>query len=460
MAGKLWGGRFRGGTDPRFERFSASFRWDARLVPHDLAIDAAHVRALRRCRVLTAADAARLLRALRRLRGDWTRGRLRLDPAAEDVHSAIQQALEALAGAAAGKLHAGRSRNDLVAQSARLYCKEHAETLIRLIGRVQAAIVRKADRVRGVLVPGMTHLQNAQVLSQAHVFLAYAEMLERSKRQLEPALRFADVCVLGSGALAGSTHALDQRLLASELGLSRVTGNSYDVSGDRDFVLSLLLALSFLGVQLSRIAEDLLIAQTKPFALLEIGSAFCTGSSMMPQKKNADFLELLRGLAGPLAGEAVSMLVTLKGLPTSYNRDLQWDKRALFEAVETAEQALEILERAFATVRVDASRARQLVADDSLYATDLADTLVKRGVPFKTAHEQVGRLVRFAEDNRVPLSKLGLDVFRHFAPALDGGVYGLFEASHSVRMKRTAGSTHPRRLAAELARWKRVLRIR
>ncbi len=455
MTTKLWGGRFKKKIDAQFEDFSASFRWDVRLLPYDLSIDTAHTHSLRRCGVLNASEEKKLLSALARLKSEYEKGALRLDPGSEDVHTAVQTKLTQFAGSVAEKIHTGRSRNDLVAQSSRLYVKEHSKKLGLLIGRFQKAIVKKAKQTQKVFVPGMTHLQNAQVLSQAHVFLAYVEMLERSKRRLELVTELADVCVLGSGALAGTTFRLDQSRMAKELGLSRIVNNSYDVSGDRDFLLNLLSSLSFLGIHLSRIAEDLMIGQTKGVALMDIDETFCTGSSMMPQKKNADFLELVRGMAGVLAGNLTGFLMTLKGLPTSYNRDLQWDKKFLFDSVENVEISLEIFARLFSSLNISETRARELVEDETLYATDLADYLVGKGMVFKKAHEAVGSIISFAEENNVKLSKIGLDIVRRFAPQADGGYYDLFNAEHSVRQKAVQGSTHPDEVARQIKAWEK-----
>jgi len=456
---KLWGGRFKKKTDPHFEKFSASLVWDARLAPYDLKIDAAHVGALKRCGVLRAREAARLLSAIARLEKKYRDGSLlSRQKQAEDVHSAIQAELASIAGPLADKLHTARSRNDLVSQSSRLYCKEHAAERVRWITALQKAIVGKAEVFQDVLVPGMTHLQNAQALSQAHIFLSYVEMLERNKQQFALAADFADVCVLGSGALAGVTFRLDQEYLRRRLGLARVTRNSYDVSGDRDFILQFLAAASFLGVTLSRIAEDFMIGQTKGFSLIDIDEAFCTGSSIMPQKKNADFIELARGASGILAGNLAGFLVTLKGLPSSYNRDLQWDKRPLFESSRLTGDLLGIFQGVFATLGLNRARAASLVADDSLYATDLADYLVGKGTPFKRAHDQVGRAVAFSEVKRVPLSRIGLDILKEFMPLADGGIYGIFDARHSVGMKKTRGSTHPAEVARQLRFWKNSLK--
>lgn len=455
---KLWGGRFQKKTDSQFERFSGSFKWDKRLLSYDLKIDAAHVRALARCGVLTSGESKRLLGALTSLERKYNAGSLRPKGEPEDVHSFIQEELSRIAGDLANKIHAGRSRNDLVSQSSRLYCKDCSVGIASLITDVQKALVTKADSVQSVLLPGMTHMQNAQVLSAAHIFLAYAEMLGRVKSLFLVAYDFSDVCVLGSGALAGTTFALDQKKIAKDLGLSRVTNNSYDVSGDRDFVLAFLSASQALGVALSRMAEDWMLWQTKGFSLVDIDQAFCTGSSMMPQKKNADFVELLRGSAGIFSGNLQAFVVTLKGLPTSYNRDLQWDKRVLFDSAENAADLLEMTARVVKSLTLSKRAAAGLLDDESLYATDLADYLVQKGTPFKEAHHQVGQIVSFAESKNLKISQIGLDLIKKFAPKAGGDVYDLFDASHSVRMKKTQGSTHPAMIRRQIARWQKELR--
>lgn len=452
---KLWGGRFKKKTDPAFERFSASLKWDRLLLPYELLIDAAHISALKKCGVLSAGEAQKLLAAIRVLQKKFAEGSLKPDPRAEDVHSAVQAELFRRVGGLADKLHTARSRNDLVSQSSRLFCKDYAQRMHQIISRLQRIIVHKAEEYQDLLLPGMTHLQNAQVVSLGHIFLAYAEMLERAKARFILTRDASDVCVLGSGALAGVTFDLDQKLIAKQLGLSRVTANSYDVAGDRDYLLNFLSACTVLGTHLSRFSEDLMIGQMRGYALVEMDESYCTGSSMMPQKKNADFAELARSSVGVFAGNLTGFLLTLKGLPTSYNRDLQWDKHYLFDSAEVCEDLLEIFIGLFGTLRMNRRRAKELLSDEMLYATDLADLLVKKGVPFKTAHEQTGRLVHFSETAGKPLSKIGLDLLRNFAPKLDGSVYDLFSAEHSIRLKKTIGSTHPARVSAEIRSWKK-----
>ncbi len=455
---KMWGGRFKKKIDPEFEKFSESYQWDKRLLPHDLEIDAAHVKALKKCGVLSAAEALKLQSAIRAMQNAYKKGDLKISSTEEDVHTAIHLALKEKVGAVADKLHTARSRNDLVAQSSRLYCVKHTTTILGLLRQLQLEITLKAEKCADILVPGMTHLQNAQVVSQAHILMAYVEMLERAVGRFEGARIFCDTCVLGSGALAGVTFKLDQQMIARELGLSSVTRNSYDVSGDRDYLLNVLSSIYFTGIQLSRIAEDIMIGQTHGFAYVDVDQAFCTGSSMMPQKKNADFIELLRGACGVFASNFTGFASTLKALPTSYNRDLQWDKKYLFDSVETMESVLNMLAKVFKTIEYRRARAQEMVKDESLYATDYADYLVTKGVPFKEAHDQVGSIVHFAEEIKKPLSKIGLDLLKKMAPKTEGDVYDLFDAKHSVRMKRTQGSTHPSEVAKQISFWKKKLR--
>ncbi len=458
MSQKLWGGRFRKKTDPDFEKFSASFRWDKRLCVYDLRIDAAHAKALRKCGVLSAGEAKRLLSAVASLEKRAMAGTLTLDASSEDVHSAIQSELKKLAGSAADKIHTGRSRNDLVSQSSRLYTKNHLNRISGLLLSLQKELVTLAQKHQKTLLPGMTHLQPAQILSQAHIFLSYIEMFERDRLLAGGAAKLADVCVLGSGALAGTTYKLDQNFIARELGLSDVTRNSYDVSGDRDFVAAALYVTLSIGTHLSRIAKDFMIGQTRGFMIIDMDQAFCTGSSMMPQKKNADFAELARGASGVFAANFTGLQTTLKGLPTSYNRDLQWDKKYLFDSIETCEEILVIFTRLVKSLRIHQASAEWFLEDESLYATDLADYLVNRGVPFKAAHEQVGQIVSFAEENGVQISRIGLDLLRRFSPKIDADVYDLFTPEHSVKMKKTTGSTHPAEIAKQIRFWTNKLK--
>ncbi|HTL70874.1 MAG TPA: argininosuccinate lyase [Candidatus Eisenbacteria bacterium] len=443
---KLWGGRFKKRADPQFERFSRSLQWDSHLLPYELRIDLAHVRALKGARVLTAKEAGRLSSALRSLERGYKTGRLKLDRNAEDVHSAVHSAVAKIAGPLAEKLHTGRSRNELVCQGMRLYCLDHARRIAASLSAIQREWLRLADRNQDVRIAGRTHWEKAQPVVLSHVFLAYVEMLERSKRAVVFAGESADVCVLGSGALAGSTFALDQKRMARELGLRRIVSNSYDAVGDRGFIFALLGALQMLGIQLSRIAEQIMLEKLAPDTAYEIGREFCTGSSMMPQKVNADMLELTRGASAVFAANFAGLSTLMKGTAMSYNRDYQWDKKFLVDSVDTVEELLEVFRRTVSTISVDRRAAARQVSDPFLYATDVADLMVRKGRPFAEAHALVGRYVTESESTGAPLSDLMKDA------------RGSFDADRSVRMKKTIGSTHPDRIKAALSDWKKRLR--
>ncbi len=445
----MWGGRFKKSIDPKFERFSRSLEWDRHLLPYELRIDRAHVQALRGAGVLSARESARLLSALKTLERGFASGRMKLDPRAEDVHSAVHTAVAKIAGNLAEKLHTGRSRNELVCQGMRLYCLNHAGRIVSLLSDIQREWLRLAERSQKVCIAGRTHWEKAQVVSLAHVFLAYVEMLDRSKNAVAMAAEAADVCVLGSGALAGSTFPLNQKRMARELGLKRIVSNSYDAVGDRGFIFALLAALQMLGIQLSRIAEQMMLEKLAPNTAYETGREFCTGSSMMPQKANADMLELTRGASAVFTANFTGISTLMKGTAMSYNRDYQWDKKFLVDSAALAEELLDVFRGMVRTIRVDASAAaRQIDPKESsfLYATDLADAMVRDGKTFAQAHGHVGRFVAEAESKGISLSELAPETKK------------FYNGEHSVRLKKTAGSTHPAQIAKQIRFWKNKLR--
>lgn len=453
----MWGARFRGKTNAAFEYFSSSVSEDYKLAGWDIRASEAHCRALVRAKVLKPAAAAKILRALGAIHKDLAR----FEPAFrarkyEDIHSFLEGELVRRAGPEARRIHAGRSRNDQVNQATRLYCKEAAQNLTRLLTRLQSAILAQARRHGDLVVAGYTHLQKAQPILLAHQFLAYLEALERSKERLGGALERIDVLTLGSGALAGTSLAIDRERMRKELGLGRVSGNSLDAVGSRDFAAELLFVIALLGTDLSRIAEDFLIWQMDEHGWYETPESLSTGSSMMPQKRNPDFLELARGAAAVFAGNAATLLGLLKGLPGSYNRDLQWDKRPLFESVESVTQIVFLFRVFFDELRVNRARAAASAADGFLGATDIAELLVRKGVAFREAHERVGAFVRacqergtgFAEAPRglaVKCLGVGPEALR---PVLGTGAVGL---------KKIQGGTAPGEVKRRIAHWERRL---
>jgi argininosuccinate lyase len=458
MAKKLWGGRFSKRTDPLVERYTSSIRFDYRLARYDVEGSIAHAAMLGRCRIIAPRDSRALVRGLTRILRAIDTGQWKVDTKAEDIHSQIQQWLERLVGPVARKLHTARSRNDQVALDLRLYCRDAVRYLGAAVRDVQRALVALAGSNRTVVIPGYTHLQQAQPVLVAHHLLAYVEMLDRDVQRMQDALRRIDVLPLGAGALAGTSLPIDRAFVAKQLKFPRVAGNSMDAVSDRDFAVELVGVLAGLGVHLSRLAEDLILWNSTEFGVLALDDAHATGSSLMPQKKNPDVLELIRGQAGLVIGQLTAFLTMMKGLPLSYNRDLQWDKYHVFGAVDASLQALETLTVLLRGARINARRARELVQDDRLCATDLAEYLVRQGVAFADAHTAVGQAIAYAGRSGTRLRSLSAAEWRRFSPKFGPGVAGLLDPQKSVARKRSSGSTNPAQVAAALKRWRSALR--
>ena len=450
---KLWGGRFTGRRDPRFEKFSESFSLDQRLVFYDLRVNFAYVMELGRVGVLKPVETRRLTRGLEAIRRSvkgnpgWARGQ-----SSEDVHTWVEAQLERRVGPLAGKLRTGRSRNDLVATEARLFVKDATRDLAQALADMMEALLGQAQRHGRVVMPGYTHLQPAQPILFAHYALAYFQMFERDAGRLENCRERADELPMGAGALAGAAYRLDRKRLARALGFARAAANSLDVTSDRDFVAELLFACSLVMLHLSRWAEDLIIYSSPGFGFVELADAYATGSSLMPQKKNPDSLELIRGKAATVLGKLTGMLALLKGLPLAYDRDLQEDKGALFSVVDTTREALAIASRGAATLRIHQERMRAATAQGFLTATDLADQLVRRGVPFAQAHEQVGRLVRYCADHRQTFADLSAAEAKRFIPSWDSQLHRVaVSPEDSVTRRNVVGGTAPRQVARQIA---------
>ncbi|GAB6875343.1 argininosuccinate lyase [Thermaerobacter litoralis] len=390
---KPWGGRFTTATHRAVEAFTASIDVDRRLVEVDIRASQAHARMLGACGVLAPQEARALVEGLEEVRRRLASGEFVLDPALEDVHMNVEHLLGRVVGPLAGKLHTGRSRNDQVATDMHLYMKEALGRLIAAVRDLQRALVDKAEAHLDVIMPGYTHLQRAQPVLFAHHLLAYFWMLERDAGRLADARRRTDWCPLGAAALAGTGFPLDRAMVARELGFGRVYPNSMDAVSDRDYLLEFLAAGSILAMHLSRLCEELVLWSSEEFGFVELDDAYCTGSSIMPQKKNPDVAELVRGKTGRVYGALFGLLTVLKGLPLTYNRDLQEDKPGVFDALDTLEAALPLCAGMIRTMRVRADRMAAALERDFSAATDLADYLVDRGVPFREAHRIVGELV-------------------------------------------------------------------
>jgi argininosuccinate lyase len=456
----LWGGRFKKGMHPALKDFSYSLAYDRELLAAEIEVNRAYAKMLARVGLMTRAEAAKVVNGLSSIEKKWTPGKLvPLVKDYEDIHSFIQNELEKKAGEAAKKIHTGRSRNDLVVTSTRVYLKKKIACACAGIAEVQRALVFLALKAREIIVPGMTHLRKAQPVLLAHHLLAYTEMLAEDSQRLGDAMKRVDVLGLGSAALAGSALPLDQKFLARELGFKAITANSMAATSDRAFLTEVLAALSILWMHLSRLAEDFVLWNSEPFGLIELDDRFATGSSLMPQKKNPDVFELLRGRAGIVFGHLIALLTVQKGLPLCYQRDLQEDKPGVFDAFRKTCLAFELLPPALRSIRFKPEAAARMLLDDTLYATDILEYLVRKKICFRDAHKTVGMIVAYALESGKTLGGLRLEEYRKFSPRFERDVYGLFRAQTSVKAKKTIGSTRPALVKAEILGWKRRLKM-
>ena len=448
---KTWGGRFSQGTDAAAERFTASLAFDRRLWPQDVAGSIAWARALARARLLTDAERDAIVKGLEAVRAELEAGTFPFRPELEDIHTNVERRLVELVGEVGGKLHTGRSRNDQIALDERMYLKDAIVRAREGLRAVQAALVARAGETTDAPMPGYTHLQRAQPILLAHHLLAYVFMFERDRERLAGCATRADRLPLGAGALAGTAFPIDREALARDLGFAGVTSNSLDAVSDRDYILEYLAAAAITGMHLSRLAADLTLWATAEFGFVEFADAFATGSSMMPQKKNPDVAELIRGKSGRLYGNLVAVLTTMKGLPLAYNSDMQEDKEPFFDSVDTLEAIVGVLPPLLAALTFRTDRMRRAAGEHFSTATDLADYLVRKGLPFRQAHEVVGRVVRHALDEGKALEDLTLAELRHFSPLIDGDVKDAITVEASLRARAATGGTAPAAVRRSLA---------
>jgi argininosuccinate lyase len=454
--GKLWGGRFAGESDPKVERFTASIGFDRRLWQADIRGSIAWAQALARAGLLTEAERDQIISGLEEVAQEWETGAFVLQPSDEDIHTANERRLAEKIGAVAGKLHTGRSRNDQVATDVRLWLREHIAILRAALTDLQRVAVERAAESLDIILPGYTHLQRAQPVRFAHWLMAYFWMWQRDQERLTDLSRRLEVCPLGSSALAGTPFPIDRQALAAALGFRAASENSMDAVSDRDFIAEFLAWAALLGVHLSRLAGDLTLWTTAEFGFVELADAHATGSSIMPQKKNPDPLELARGKAGRLIGDWAALLTTLKGLPLTYNSDLQEDKERLFDAVDTLEATLPVVAAVLAGLRLRPERMAAALSDD-LLATDLADYLVRRGVPFRESHRLVGLAVRRAEALGVSLRALPLAEYQALSPAFGPDLYQVFDFERSVEQRATTGGTARAAVVEQIRRARTLL---
>lgn len=454
---KPWSGRFKGRTAKAVESFTESVSLDWRLWPYDIEGSIAHAKMLGHKGIITKKDAAEIVRGLKAVAIDIERGKLRFDPALEDVHMNIEAALIKKIGSAGGKLHTARSRNDQVALDLRLYLRAETKAISAHIASLQAALLGQAEKNVETFMPGYTHLQRAQPVLLAHHLLAYLEMLERDKERLKDGLNRIEVLPLGAAALAGTSLPVDRKDVASALGFKAVSQNSIDAVSDRDFVVEFISSASILMMHLSRLSEELVLWASEEFSFITLPDAYATGSSIMPQKKNPDVPELVRGKTARVYGSLMSILTVVKGLPLAYNRDLQEDKQALFDAVETVSGCLMVLADMVPKITFNKERMLEAAKGGFSTATDVAEYLVEKGVPFRESHEITGQIVRHCEQADMNLEDLSLKDFRRFSSLFAKDIFSRIGVKESVGLRRSEGGTAPREVKRQIKRFKRLV---
>jgi argininosuccinate lyase len=438
---KLWDGRFAAGTADSVEAFTASIDVDSRLYRHDIAGSIAHAKMLARQRIIPARDARKIVRGLKTIEQEIEKGKFVFSSADEDIHMNIERRLSEKIGAAGRKLHTARSRNDQVALDMRLFLREEVALINEDLKALQKALTDVATKNLDVIMPGYTHLQRAQPVRFAHHLLAYYEMFERDRERLSSCLERINVLPLGAGALAGTSFSIDRNYVAKLLGFPRISKNSIDTVSDRDFILEFVSVAAILFVHLSRLAEELVLWSSQEFGFVELPDRYCTGSSMMPQKKNPDVPELVRGKAGRIFGHLQALLTIMKGLPLAYNRDLQEDKIPLFDTVDTVKMSVRIIAEVVHGMKVCKDRMLTAAQDGFMNATDLADYLVERGVPFRDAHGISGRIVRHCVAKGCRIEELSLKELKGFSKKIDGDVYDFLSTESVVNRRRAFGGT-------------------
>lgn len=454
---KPWGGRFERSVDAFTERFGASLPVDRRMAEQDIRGSIAHARMLGAQGIISAKDAETLVAGLSQVDREIREGHFVFDVSDEDIHMAVERRLTEIVGPVGGTLHTARSRNDQVATDARLYAMDASVRLVEAANMLRATLIERAAEHGDTVMPGYTHLQKAQPVLLGHHLLAYSWMLARDVTRLRHAYEAADVLPLGSAALAGTTFPLDRDMVANALGFSAVSANSMDAVSDRDFLLDLTYACAVTQTHLSRLCEELILWSTEEFGFIVMDDAWSTGSSIMPQKKNPDFAELVRGKTGRVIGDLASLLVTLKGLPLAYNKDMQEDKEPAFDAIDTVADSLRAVEGMVATLTVNSDMMRRGARGGFMAATDLADHLAARGVPFREAHEVVGKLVLTCEREGRTLQDLSVDELRAVSPVFDQDALEALDLDVIVARRATVGGTGHERVAEQLSQAREVL---
>jgi argininosuccinate lyase len=452
MSEKLWGGRFTQPTDKFVEEFTASIDFDQRMYRYDVQGSMAHARMLGRQGIIAVEEAEQICAGLQEILADIEAGNIEFSVALEDIHMNIEARLIERIGSVGGKLHTGRSRNDQVAVDIRLYLRDELKEILVYLDKLQGALLDQAEANLATIMPGYTHLQTAQPVLFAHHMLAYYEMFIRDSSRMADCLKRMNVLPLGAGALAGTTFPIDRESVAADLGFDGVTRNSLDSVSDRDFALEFCAASATLMMHLSRLSEELILWSSADFDFIELTDAFCTGSSIMPQKKNPDVPELVRGKTGRVYGNLISLLTLMKSLPLAYNKDMQEDKEPLFDSIDTVKGSLKIFADMIAEMNVKAENMRIAAARGFSTATDVADYCVTKGVPFRNAHEIVGKTVRYCIENNKDIPELTLDEFKQFSDVIGEDIYDFVTLEASVNARRATGGTARSAVESEIAR--------
>lgn len=456
----LWSGRFKEPLSAIALNFSSSIDLDKQLYEEDITGSIAHVEMLAATHILTAAESRRIRTALKNIQKEIQSGKFKLTGEFEDVHLAIEQRLIQKVGVIGGKLHTGRSRNDQIALDERLYLRTAVKELSNLVTHLQRVLVYKAERYFGALMPGYTHLQRAQPIMLSHHLLAYVAMLERDYERLRDCLKRANKSPLGAAALAGTSFPIDRMRVAKKLRFDGIVENSIDAVSDRDYLLEFIATCSIMMMHLSRFAEEIVLWSTKEFGFAHISDGYTTGSSIMPQKKNPDMAELVRGKTGRVYGALMNLLTVMKALPLSYNRDMQEDKLPLFEAVGTTRQCLFIFSHILVHTNFDRVKMEEELRNDFLTATEIADYLVRKGMPFRDAHAITGKIVSYCIEHRMFLGNLDIDTLHTFSKSFEPDVFDYLLPHTSVEQKKSAGSTAPHEVKRQIVRWSRLLKAR
>jgi argininosuccinate lyase len=448
---KMWAGRFTGSSNKLVDAFNSSLGFDYKLAPHDIEGSAAHALVLEKAGVLTKGETKKIIRGLKRIAKEFASEDLSIASGAEDIHMLIEERLTELIGPLGGKLHTGRSRNDQVALDLRLYLKDEIASIIELLTLLQVTFVKLAKKNIEAIMPGYTHLQRAQPVLFSHHMLSYFEMIERDIERFEDCFTRTDVMPLGAGALAGSPYKLDRKYAARLLGFSSVTKNSLDSVSDRDFAIEFTASAAISVTHLSRLAEELIIWSSSEFGFVEFSDSFSTGSSIMPQKKNPDVAELIRGKSGRVFGNLTTLLTVMKGLPLAYNKDMQEDKEPVFDTVETLKAVLTVLSPMLEKMKVNHSAMLKATKEGFLTATDAADYLVGKGVPFRESHETVGKVVKHCVKKGLTLEDLSLEEWQGFSNLFADDIKKVVSVSSSVKSRRVYGGTAPAEVKKRLA---------